>query len=169
MALSYSLDIEGDRLVARHLLAVEQRTLHPRPAFARIGEQMLLAEKHLFDSEGAYAGRHWRPDLPTTLAEKARLGLDPRVLHATRRLRRSLTQRGNPDQIRKSTDHGVEFGTRVRYAKYQTSGHYQKTGRKEAPITVHRRVPPRPPVQFGHAQHRQFERTISRWILNGTL
>lgn len=155
MALSYSLDIEGDRLVARHLLAVEQRTLHPRPAFARIGEQMLLAEKHLFDSEGAFAGRHWERDQPSTLEAKAEMGLDPRVLHATRRLRRSLTQRGNQEQIRKSTDRGIEFGTRVPYAKCHQTGT--------------RNMPARPPEAFERLQRRQFERTISRWILNGTL
>lgn len=110
---------------------------------------MLLSERHLFDSRGAFAGRVW-PDIePETKERKAELGLDPRVLHATRRLRRSLTQRGTTDQIRRSTDRGIEFGTRVEYAKYHARD--------------------RPPVAFGRLQRRQFERTLSRWILNGTL
>ncbi len=149
MSLSVDIDEHGSRVVARHLLGVEHRTLHPRPAFARIGEQMLLAERHLFDSQGAFAGRHWPADEPETLERKAELGLDPRVLHATRRLRRSLVQRGNPEQIRRSTDRGIEFGTTVPYAKFHARD--------------------RPPVQFGRAQRRQFERTLSRWILDGTL
>lgn len=157
MALGYStssrdsrgrfVSIEGDRLVVTHLLGVEQRTLHPRPAFARIGEQMLAAERHLFDSQGAYSGRQWPRNDPSTDAAKARLGLDPRVMHATRRLRRSLTQRGNPEQIRKSTDRGIEFGTKVPYAKY------------------HRKK--RPPVAFGVLQRRQFSDTLQRWIVQG--
>jgi hypothetical protein len=157
MTLAYSLDVDGDRLVVSHLLGVEQRTLHPRPAFARIGEQMLLSERHLFDSEGASSGRHWRRDEPETLAAKERQGLDPRVMHATRRLRRSLTQRGNPDQIRKSTDRGIEFGTRVPYAKYHTD-----TG-DERPRII------RAPVAFDTLQRRQFERTLQRWIMQGFL
>ncbi len=149
MALRAELDIHGDRLVTRYFSNVATRALHPRPAYARIGEQMLHAERLLFDSEGAYAGRHWERDEPATLEAKARAGLDPRVLHATRRLRRSLVQRGNPEQIRRSTDRGIEFGTRVPYAKY------------------HERD--RPPIQFGRLQRRQFERTLTRWILDGTL
>ncbi len=149
MSLAVELDCDGDRLVARYLLGVEQRTLHPRPAFARIGEQMLLAERHLFDSQGSFAGKHW-PDIePETRERKAEEGLDQRVLHATRRLRRSLTQRGNAEQIRHSTDRGIEFGTRVPYAKYHARD--------------------RPPVAFGQLQRRQFERTLTRWIMNGTL
>lgn len=149
MSLSVDFDIDGDRLVVTHLASVEQRTLHPRPAYARVGEQMMLAERHLFDSQGGFAGKHWPQIQPETIAAKQRAGLDTRVLHATRRLRRSLTQRGNPDQIRRSTDRGVEFGTRVPYAKYHAAK--------------------RPPVAFGPAQRRQFNTTLSRWIVRGLL
>lgn len=149
MSLSVDFDIDGDRLVVTHLASVEQRTLHPRPAYARVGEQMMLAERHLFDSQGGFAGKHWPPIQPETIAAKQRAGLDPRVLHATRRLRRSLTQRGNTDQIRRSTDRGIEFGTRVPYAKYHSAK--------------------RPPVAFGPAQRRQFNQTLSRWIVRGLL
>ncbi len=140
------LDEDGTRVVARHLFGVEQRTLHPRPAFARIGEMMLLAERHLFDSEGSYSGKHWRPPSLEWQAEKARRGLDPRVNHATRRARRSFTQRGNPEQIRRSTDRGIDFGSRVPYAKYMQD-----------------------PLRFGHRQVEQFEDTLQRYIVRGVL
>lgn len=146
MALGTVVSIDGDRLAVTHLLGVEHRTLHPRPAFARIGEQMLLAEKHLFDSQGAYAGTPWKRNSPEWTAEKARRGLDRRVNHATRRARRSLTQRGNPDQIRRSTDRGIEFGSKVPHVKYMQD-----------------------PIRFGTLQHRQFNRTLARWFVEGVL
>lgn len=146
MSLSVSLDEDGSSLVVTHLLGVEHRTLHARPAFGVIGLQMLHAERQLFDSQGAYAGTPWKRNSPEWTAEKARRGLDRRVNHATRRARRSLTQRGNPEQIRRSTDRGIEFGSKVPHVKYMQD-----------------------PIRFGTLQQRQFNRTLTRWFVEGVL
>ena len=160
----FSIDIDGDRDFARYLLGVEQDTRNARPALTKIGRDMRRYERELFDSQGASGGMPWAPDKPATLAAKSQLRtvagasrrrrLDPRVNHATRRLRKSLTT-GGPGAIRRSTRDSLTFGTSVSYAKYA------QRGTKYAPA--------RPVLRFTKPQKKAMRQTILRWILDGTL
>ena len=158
------LDIDGDRSVVAYLIGVEEHARNARPVFRVIGDDMRRYERELFDSQGATGGRPWASDKPATLEAKARLRatagasrrirLDPRVNHATRRMRKSLT-RGGPDNIRRVTRDSVTHGTQVPYAKYAQRG----TRHAEA----------RPPVVFSRPQTREMRDKIRDWIMRGAL
>lgn len=161
------MDVDGDRQFARYLFGVERNTRNARPAFTQIGRDMRRYERELFDSKGASGGTPWEADKPATLAAKRRLRtvpgakrrrrLDPRVNHATRRLRKSLTAAGkaNPDAIRRTTRDSITYGTSVPYAKFAQRG------------TKH--APARPVLVFTKPQQKAMRRTVQRWILDRTL
>lgn len=93
------------------------RALNPQRAFQDILQQLLSKEKRLFET-----GRGWPPDKRSTLARKAREGLDPRPLHATGRLERFLaTREGQPLKLdRTELVIGVPAGRHdLHYARYQ--------------------------------------------------
>ena len=100
-------------------------------ALMRVAEDMMEVEERVFTSEGRRAGGAWRR--PTAAWQRRKeMGWtklsgeqvppgDPRIGHWRRRLRRSLTYRGNPDMIleingRQGT---LRFGSKVPYAHTQ--------------------------------------------------
>jgi phage gpG-like protein len=110
-------------------------------------------ETEQFDSEGARGSGGWAPLAPATVAEKARRGLDPRILHATGRLRASLTARGG-DAIRESHPDEMRFGTDVPYAAFHQRGTARMPRRRgiELPATD---------------RHMIFVQTIHRFLVTG--
>lgn len=150
------ITVHGEKIVQRQLGRLASRALHAKPAFVQIGLQMLDYELALFNSQGASGGDRWKPISETTRAAKAAHTppLDPRVLHATRRLRRSLTQRGNPDQLRRSHDDRLEFGSRVPYAQFHQSGTS--------------RMPRRPPTQLTELQKRYLVKVLQTYIVRSS-
>jgi phage gpG-like protein len=149
----FELEVHGEKLISRRLQRMEQASLHAKPAFVAIGLRLLAYELALFESGGASGGDRWERLEASTVREKVRKGQDPRVLHASRRLRRSLTQRGNPDQLRRSHDDRIEFGSRLPYAKYHQTGT--------------RHMPARPPLQMTELQKRELTRILQRHIMRG--
>jgi phage gpG-like protein len=135
MALRFSFEAYGDRLVSREILDMGDRALDARPAFRLIVDDFRTFEAERFDSEGDGT---WKPLQPQTIAEKARKGLDPRILHATGRLRLSLTKKGAPGSYSRVYPNFMLFGSTVPYA------HFLQTGT--------RRMPARKPLGFTEAQ-----------------
>lgn len=149
-----SLDVFGDVQVDRELLRFADRAVDARPAWDAIMHQLGVLEREQFDSQGARASGGWAPLAPSTVADKARRGLDPRILHATGKLRASLTEPAGPDAIRESLPNAMRYGTSVPYARFHQQGTGRTPQRREIELTATDR-------------HRMFVQTMQRFLVTG--
>ncbi len=106
-----------------------------------------------FDSQGGYGSGGWQPLADSTVKSKAARGLDPRIMHATLRLRRSLVDQGGADQLLEVTPSSLAYGTTVEYAKF----HQQGGGN----------LPRRRLVEPPEGDRRQAVRTLQRFFVTG--
>jgi phage gpG-like protein len=150
--MEFTFEAYGEKLIARRIERLAGRAVAARPAFQAIGSTLRGYETRLFDSQGTSGGATWEPLKESTIRQKARSGLDPRVLHATTRLRRSLTEEHHPDHVERATDDSLSFGSRVPYA-----GRHQRG----------RGVPRRRPLQYTEAQKRYLLKKLQRYVLTG--
>jgi hypothetical protein len=134
----------GQDIVARQLLAMADRTGDASGAMQGIIDGLYESERRLFDSQGASGGVPWQASAPSTVERKARLGLDPRIEHATQDLRDSLTTPGGANIAIARRD-GVTFDTAIRYARWQ----------------------PNPLVSPTEAERRDWVKIVQRWIVDG--
>lgn len=146
------IEVFGEQQASRELLRFSQRVDDMSPAFEAVADEFLRLEHAQFATEGGYASGGWRPLAPSTVARKARLRLDPRILHATLRLRRSLTERG-PDHVRRIGPSELFVGSRVPYGVYHQHGTH--------------RMPRRRPVEFTERDKANMVRVIQRFIVHG--
>lgn len=118
------LDLEafGDVQFSREILRVGANAGNMRPAFDKVHDTIRNVEKKQFSTEGAAYSGGWAPLAPSTVRYKARRGLDPRILHATGRLRRSFTTKGDPDHVYRASADEMFTGSRVPYAKFHQLG-----------------------------------------------
>lgn len=121
------LDVDGDVQLRRELLRWSGAVVDASPAFERIimgGGRDFMGLRKLegkqFATQGAFASGGWAPLAPSTVRAKARVGLDPRILHATGRLAKSLT--GGAGGIQIVNAHQFIFGTSVPYARFHQLG-----------------------------------------------
>lgn len=140
----------GETLVARRLDRLAGRAVEARPAFEAIAVTLRGYEKRLFDSEGASGGAPWKPLAASTIMQKAREGQDPRILHATGRLRRSLAVAHAPGHLEHATHTSLTFGSLVSYSGYHQRG---------------RGVPQRRPLQYTENQKRRIMTILQTFIL----
>lgn len=145
------IDSLGEEAVARELMGIDARGLDVRPAMDDVLDTLRTSARRQFDSQGVYGSAGWAPLAASTLARKQREGLDPRILHETHRLRDSLTERGNPEELAISRRDGADFGSLVPYARYHQGG------------TEH--MPRRRPVQLPELDRRQAIRIIQRFVV----
>lgn len=150
MALQFTFEAYGDKLIKRELLDMGDRSLDVRPAFRLIADDFREYEAARFDSRGEGT---WRPDALTTIAEKVRKHMDPRVLHATLALRNSLTKHLAPGSYSRVFTNFMLFGTSVPYA------HFLQTGT--------RKMPSRKPLGFTEPQKVQAMKRIQRFVVEG--
>lgn len=147
------LAIYGDTLVSRKLDRIATDAVKARPAFRAVSDDLRGYERRLFDTRGESGGVPWAPDMPSTRAFKAARGLDPRVLHATKALRRSLTNKSDPMHEEVATDAFLLFGSRVGYG-----GFHQQGTRK----MVRRR-----PLQLTEPQRRAIVKRLQTYVMTG--
>lgn len=146
------ISIFGEKLVSRTLTRFAENADDMRPAFDKIHKFFLKTiETTQFNSQGAFSGG-WAPLAPSTLAGKRRAGLDPRILHATLRLRKSLTNSTSSDHVYKVTADGMELGSKVPYGRYHQSG------------TVN--MPQRRPVQFTAEHKREMVKMLQQHLMD---
>lgn len=151
MSLEFQISVHGDKLVSRRILRLEDRAIHARPAFEKMGEKLLRHEKRLFASDGASGGPPWAPLAASTIAAKAARGQDPRILRATGALHSSLTDKGDAANIFHADDDGLEFGSRLAYARYHQHGT--------------KRMPKRKPLQLNETQKRDLLRILQKHLM----
>lgn len=87
------------------------------PAFDTIATLIFGIEKRVFDGQGRRGGGSWKRDSVEWLNRKMRLGLDPRINHATHALRNSVTELGAEGQILQISAQQLIFGSDLPYAK----------------------------------------------------
>jgi phage gpG-like protein len=155
MALEFQFEAWGDKLISRRLDRLAGRSVAARPAFEAIADTLRGYEKRLFDSEGASGGRPWEPLAASTVEHKAKAGLDPRILHATHRLRRSLTDKGAAGHLEHATNASLIFGSYVPYGRYHAHGSGS--------------LPKRRPIQFTENQKRYIMKKLQRYVLTGSV
>src|SRR5205807_5567870 len=112
--------------------ALVSSMLHHLYPLRRPPRSTLFPYTTLFRSQGG--SDRWAPLAASTVAYKARHGLDPRILHATLRLRKSLTTFDGEDHIFEITEDEMMVGSRTPYGIFHQS---------RRPRT---RLPRRPPV-----------------------
>jgi phage gpG-like protein len=127
----------GDRSSDIRRLSEKVRSVYRRSETAR------------FDNRGRGA---WPPLAASTRARKAAEGLDPRILHASDTLYRSLTSPRAAGQIddRKPTE--FRFGTTVPYAVFHDVG---------------KGLPRRELIELTPSERREVEELIARYISKG--
>jgi hypothetical protein len=150
--LRFEFEAYGDRLVSREILDIGGRGLDARPAFSAIADDLFKSEERRFNSRGFGT---WDDLADSTIKEKARKGLDPRVLHATLALRESLTKRdeANENQILLIEPQFLVLGTTLSYAEFHQKG---------------KGVPMRKPLGFPVGQRRKAIKRIQKFVVTGS-
>lgn len=148
--MKLELDFFGEDLLASEIVGHGERADDLRPAFRRVVKILHSAAREQFDSEGSYASGRWAPLAPSTVRQKAAAGLDPRILHATGRLRGSLMGK-NADRIARVNRKSLTYGTYTRYAIFHVTGT--------------ERMPRRRPMQLTKGDRRLIVRSIYERVM----
>lgn len=151
--MKFELDIHGDKQVSRELLRWGEAVEDARELWRVFLRMLESREERQFATQGGYASGGWMPITHETIRRKERKGLDLRILHATHRLRDSLTKRSHPDAVREYDNHEMKFGTKVPYAGiHQNGGEW----------VVRRR-----PVELTNATRKSMVRIMHRFVVTG--
>lgn len=132
--MDIELDFFGEDLVASKIVGHGERSKDLRPAFRRVVKTLQASAKRQFDSEGVYGSGGWAPLAPSTEREKARNGLDPRILHRTGRLKASLLGK-NADSIARVNRQSLVFGTYTSYTVFHVRGTARMPRRRPMQLT----------------------------------
>jgi hypothetical protein len=147
-----TFDWEAHEFVHR-LGQIEHNMHHLEPGFRGVHRSFIGVESYQFSSQGGLSGG-WAPLSAERLQVKARHGLDPRILHATHRLRESLTRSGSSEHIFHIEGDTLTMGTRVPYARAHDDA-------KRAGM-------PRRRVLVVNREHtRRWAAIMGRWIFGG--
>jgi phage gpG-like protein len=153
--MMFRLEAFGDDIVSREMLRVKDHAMDMRPAFHKLHESFIGAEKYQFNTQGG--SERWAPLAASTIAYKARHGLDPRILHATLRLRKSLTTFEGEDHIFEITEDEMLVGSRTPYGIFHQS---------RQPRT---RLPRRPPVNLTETLKRRWIKYLQTYLMTGAV
>ncbi|MCK9250008.1 MAG: phage virion morphogenesis protein [Solirubrobacteraceae bacterium] len=152
MPIRITIDALGESIVDRTLLGVENRLDDMTPVWDELDSVLSRASVRQFASQGAHGSGGWQPLAPSTLARKAAAGHDHRILHATRRLRQSLTNRDHGEHLYIGQPHQMIWGTLVPYARHHQDGDG---------------VPRRRVIQLPESARRQAVKVMQQGILEG--
>lgn len=119
--ISVDIKVVGDERIARTMMSWAYRAEHPQPVLATMAEYRMEENKRQFDSEGEYGGHKWDEIKDDTRERKIANSQDDRILHATLRLRESLTE-VTDDTILEIDSRGFALGTSVPYAAVHQDG-----------------------------------------------
>lgn len=153
------LDVFGDKQFSRDLMRFEARANDMSPVFEDLADDFLRLNQEQFDSQGRNSGG-WAPLAESTVRRKAARGDDPRILHATRALRNSLTNRGAAGAVREISDDEMFVGTSVttdRGFPYPAVHQNPKQGQTR-----------RRPVELTPRRRRDWVKTLQEYLVGQT-
>lgn len=122
-----------------------QELLHPKTSLRRIRDDMYRVVRATFTGQGRRYGGSWHHLSKARVREKARRGLDPRILIASEKLMNSLTKPRSRNQYLSITDTSLEIASTLSYADTHQFG------------DPDRGIPARPFIDFDY-------RDVDRWI-----
>jgi len=111
----------GFKMYEEKLFRVSENVVRPQRAFLHAADFLMHITDMTFESQGRRGGGSWKRISEAWKARKEDLNLDPRILHATLRLRKSLTRRGHSEQVLIMNRKELKFGTSVPYAGRQNA------------------------------------------------
>lgn len=153
------LDVFGDVQLAREILRFERVADNLEPAFRDLTDDFRTIEARQFSTQGGYRSGGWAPLAASTLAAKVRRGLDPRILHATHKMRDSFTQRDHPDHVEEIDADGFFVGSRaVSDRGFPYPAAHQRPLRGQAR---------RRPVELNEQDRRRWVKRIQREFVEG--
>jgi hypothetical protein len=120
-----------------------------RPAYPEVETVYREQETQLFATQGH---GQWPALAASTVATKASKGLDPRMMHASSMLYRSLTQKKPRNRWRRARKTELRWGTKVFYALFHQEGHG---------------VPVRKVIDIDNSGQRQITQILGRYITYG--
>jgi phage gpG-like protein len=147
----FGIQTTGVERNAKRLAAIGGRGADARPAWPLVFQQMRADSEERFKSEGEGT---WPKLADITKETKARKGLDPRIMHASNALYRSLTAERGRNTIRRKAKTQLRFGTKLFYADFHQRG---------------RGVPKRPVLQLSERTQEEITRTLSDYVAVGQL
>lgn len=147
-----TIEAFGEVQFDRELMRYRDRANDMKPVFREIADDFRDNEQKQFLSQGRYASGGWAPLAASTLRYKAARGLDMRILHATLRLRKSLTNKTHPDHYERVTHDTLEVGSSVPYGAYHQYGNEP-------------RMPRRRPVEFPEARKRKWVKMLQAYLV----
>lgn len=150
------IDVQGDAQIAMHFRRISERSLNLRPAWYAIHESMLSIERKQFDSQGGHRSGGWAPLDEITITRKESMGLGTRILVATGRLMRSLTEASGKDHKFIPMKSWMLFGSNVPYVEPHMTG-----------VESHG-IPARPPIAFNETDRESWLRILRGWIVAGS-
>lgn len=107
----------GERVVSRELLRMAGRADDVHPAMEDIRDSLYQFYVRQFDSQGGEGGARWEAIQQRTIDRKVSRGKDPRVLHESLRLRKSLTGKGG-ENVAVPTGSSLVVDSTVPYAGF---------------------------------------------------
>lgn len=155
VSFRFDFEVAGEKQVSRELLRFGSHASDARPVFHKLHEKFLRIETAQFRTEGGRSSGGWAPLKDSTIASKAAKGLDPRILHATLALSKSLTKMGDKNQVVLITDQFMVFGSNLEYLAPHQLG---------APGS---NLPRRRPLEFTKNDRVEIMRTIQKYIVTG--
>lgn len=162
MPITMRISAFGEDVFAREFLRFRDRLLDATPAFEAMADEFYASEQKQFDTEGAWGSGGWKQLAPATVAAKAAAGLDPRILHATLDLERSLTE---PDFQSSHVDGGsvrqirpdeMFIGSNIPYGKFHQQAPYRSDW-----------LPMRKPVELPEQVKIAMVKTMQRFLVGG--
>lgn len=134
--MRFEFEVDGDVQVARDLLRFGEHASDARPVWDEIRKYLVAEEKKQFSSQGSHASGGWAKLKQVTIDYKRRAGLDPKILHATLALRKSLTAVGAKGQMWESTPTHMVFGSALPYSKFHQKGTKNMAQRRPVELTT---------------------------------
>lgn len=153
--LTLTIESYGETIVKRSLMRLASDFEEPRGALEAVADLLRHDVELQFDSEGGHASGGWPPLSQRRVEEKARLGLDPRILRATGALFESLTRKYDSRHIERLSGSSLTFGSSVFYGIYHQSS---------SPRTV---IPFRPPIALTDQDKREMVKAMQRALVKG--
>jgi phage virion morphogenesis protein len=139
---------EVEAMLSRGMAAAE----HFEPAMHRIALDIMDVMDKNFESQGRRGGGSWRQLTARWLEWKMEAGYDPRILHMTGALRRSMSIYEDENQEINIDDNSVEVRSTLPYA----AAHQFGTNR----------IPARPYLEFVEGDPRRWASQCERYLIS---
>jgi len=156
VGLQVSFDFYGDVQVNREILRVGERGHNLVPLWDEIHESLMELEEKQFGTQGRHASGGWRPLAESTVLRKASAGLDPRILHATLALRKSLTVRSDPNMLIIMESDFFQFSSKLGYFPFH------QLGSRDGEHPPQRRV-----IEFTKTARANVMKSVQRYVTTG--